>query len=180
VWDAASGQELLTLKGHTTGVISVSFSPEGLRIVSGSWDGTLKVWDAAGGQELLTLKGHAGEVRSVGFSPNGTRIISGSHDGTIKIWDGTPQPWNERGDEHNQPPPVSAKPAAVSPPPDHAPLPEPARAAESESASQPVRHGMAGRPVVNAEFSGFSLAVLVVAGLIALLALTCRRPPAGR
>ena len=39
-------------------MISVAFSPDGKRIVSGSGDKTLKVWDAASGQETLTLKGH--------------------------------------------------------------------------------------------------------------------------
>ena len=47
VWDATSGQETLTLKGHTAGVLSVAFSPDGKRIVSGSDDKTLKVWDAS-------------------------------------------------------------------------------------------------------------------------------------
>ena len=36
VWDAATGQEMLTLKGHTGGCHSVAFSPDGKRIVSGS------------------------------------------------------------------------------------------------------------------------------------------------
>ena len=51
VWDAATGQETLTLKGHTGEVHSVAFSPDGRRIVSGSYDGTVKVWDASTGQE---------------------------------------------------------------------------------------------------------------------------------
>jgi WD40 repeat protein len=45
VWDAQTGQETLTLRGHTDIVTSVSFSPDGKRIVSGSADKTLKVWD---------------------------------------------------------------------------------------------------------------------------------------
>ena len=36
VWDAKSGAEVLTLKGHTGGVTSASFSPDGSRIVTGS------------------------------------------------------------------------------------------------------------------------------------------------
>ena len=39
VWDAATGKEMLTLKGHTIAVASVAFSPDGRRIVSGGSDG---------------------------------------------------------------------------------------------------------------------------------------------
>jgi len=92
VRDAATGQEILTLKGHTEGVNSVAYSRDGKRIVSGSWDKTVKVWDAATGQETLSLKGHTRPVTSVVFSPDGNRIVSGSQDGTIKIWDATPMP----------------------------------------------------------------------------------------
>ena len=51
VWMVGSSNESeaaepLTLKGHSSLVFSVSFSPDGKRIVSGSYDNTLKVWDA--------------------------------------------------------------------------------------------------------------------------------------
>ena len=62
VWMVGSSNESeaaepLTLKGHSSLVFSVSFSPDGKRIVSGSNDRTLKVWDAQTGQETLTIKG---------------------------------------------------------------------------------------------------------------------------
>ncbi len=46
VWNAETGQEMLTLRGHSDDVMSVSFSPDGKQIVSGSRDDTVKVWDA--------------------------------------------------------------------------------------------------------------------------------------
>lgn len=46
MWGAASGLELLRLKGHTGGVNSAVFSADGSRIVTASGDGTTRVWDS--------------------------------------------------------------------------------------------------------------------------------------
>jgi WD40 repeat protein len=46
VWDTTTGQETLTLQGHTDQVMSVAFSLNGKRLASASRDGTVKVWDA--------------------------------------------------------------------------------------------------------------------------------------
>jgi WD40 repeat protein len=46
IWDAESGRELHTLKGHTNVVAFVAYSPDGHRIASGSVDNTIKIWGA--------------------------------------------------------------------------------------------------------------------------------------
>jgi eukaryotic-like serine/threonine-protein kinase len=87
VWDAAGGQKILSLKGHSGSVGSVAYSPDGKRIASGSGDHTAKVWDATNGKEILTFRGHRGAVMCVAFSPDGKLIASGSEDKTVKVWD---------------------------------------------------------------------------------------------
>ena len=75
--------------GHESGVNCARYSPDGRKIVSGSWDRAIKVWDANSGQEIHTLNGHTSSVSSVSFSPDGKNFASGSSDKTIKIWDTT-------------------------------------------------------------------------------------------
>jgi hypothetical protein len=67
--------------------LSVAFSPDGGRLLSGSGDKTLKLWDLATGQLLRTFEGHHDLVWSVAFSPDGGRLLSGSRDKTLKLWD---------------------------------------------------------------------------------------------
>ena len=91
IWNAATGEQELALKGHAASVSCLAFSPDGHRIASGSWDNTVKVWDVTLGKEILTFDGHAGMVTCVAFSPDGKRIASGGWDGSFKIWDATSQ-----------------------------------------------------------------------------------------
>ncbi|KAM3104714.1 TIR domain-containing protein, partial [Phormidesmis sp. 146-33] len=74
------------MKGHRGWVHSVSFSPDGKTLATGSYDNTVKLWDLQG-RELQTLKGHSERVNSVSFSPDGKTLATGSYDNTVKLWD---------------------------------------------------------------------------------------------
>jgi len=86
MWNLEIGTEIRTLKGHDNYVNSVSFSPDGKTLASGSYDKTIKLWNLETGKEIRTIKGHDNSVMSVSFSPDGKTLASGSTDNTIKLW----------------------------------------------------------------------------------------------
>ena len=86
-WQRETHLPLKTLRGHLGDVTSVAFSPDGQRIVTGSWDQTAKVWEVASGRELLKLEGHTAPIWCVAISPDGQRIVTGSWDQTARVWE---------------------------------------------------------------------------------------------
>ena len=86
--DAASGQELLTLTGHTSYLNELVFSPDGEYLATASADETVRVWDVATGRELLTLPVLSGGWdNDVVFSPGGDHLVTADYDAVVTIWD---------------------------------------------------------------------------------------------
>jgi WD40 repeat protein len=87
LWDSSTGKILQTFQGHTNGIRSINFSPDGSTLASGSDDHTVKLWNVSTGKVLKTLLGHTSWVCPVRFSPDGTILATGSYDQTVKLWD---------------------------------------------------------------------------------------------
>ena len=106
LWDLETGQQvantreevnntqrlLKIFEGHEDKVNSVTFSPDGNTLASGSEDNTIRLWDTATGQLKNTLEDPTSEwhhfYTSVAFSPDGSTLAGGITEGnTIVLWD---------------------------------------------------------------------------------------------
>ncbi|KAG0307427.1 hypothetical protein BGZ97_000408, partial [Linnemannia gamsii] len=67
-------------------ISSVVFSPDSQRIISGDFEGVLRVWDAESGTLIWTQTEHEGKVTSIAYSSTGHWIASGSEDDTVRLW----------------------------------------------------------------------------------------------
>ncbi|OKH43174.1 hypothetical protein NIES2101_31235, partial [Calothrix sp. HK-06] len=67
-------------------VNSVAISTDGQTIVSGGYDGTVRMWNRKGEPMATPFKGDQASVLSVAISTDGQTILSGSSDGTVRMW----------------------------------------------------------------------------------------------
>ena len=86
-YDTETHQEVALFTGHTEAVLTITFSPDGNTLASGSSDDTVRLWDVAKADHKQTLIGHPFEVTSVAFSSDGRALASGSMDCTVLSWD---------------------------------------------------------------------------------------------
>jgi len=86
VYYTSSWEHVRTLTGHTELVWSISYSPNGGQIISGSDDNTARLWDVEGVCRY-TLSGHNDKVRGVAFAPCGGSGASACYDQTVRVWD---------------------------------------------------------------------------------------------
>lgn len=83
-----TGDVLASSSAHLKTIMSLSFSPDGNRLVSGSRDQLIRVWEVPSGQLLCTLRGHKADVTQVQFTPDGKQILSVGWDHTMRFWNG--------------------------------------------------------------------------------------------
>lgn len=85
LWDATTGKLLHTLTGHTSPITDVEYSPNGLDLVTVSYDHTGLIWSARSGRLIHRLIGHFFPVYSGSYSPDGHWIVTASQF-TAGLW----------------------------------------------------------------------------------------------
>ncbi|KAK2754229.1 hypothetical protein FQN54_007108 [Arachnomyces sp. PD_36] len=98
LWDCDTGTPIHTLKGHSSWVLAVSWSPNSAIIATGSMDNTVRLWDGKTGKPLGNpMKGHTKWIMSLAWEPyhlqqpGKPRVASASKDSTVRIWDAVSQ-----------------------------------------------------------------------------------------
>ena len=87
ILDIATGEWVLTLAGHDSLVSDIAFAPDGSVILTGSYDGTVRIWSANGGDQLATIDAAVDQVISLALSSDGTQLLVGGDGGAVALWE---------------------------------------------------------------------------------------------
>ncbi len=92
LWNMASGRLHGILEGHTRGVFSLTWNPDGRQLATASADGTIRVWDFATLKETAVLEACPCKVRStlkvrgLDWHPGEQKLASCGDEGEVFIW----------------------------------------------------------------------------------------------
>ncbi len=89
IWDTANWSVRQSFSGHEDGISDVAFTPDQSRLITSSWDHSLRIWDIASGQNVKTIQSaHKGRIYAAKLPPKSDRpiVVTGGADKNVKIW----------------------------------------------------------------------------------------------
>jgi len=75
------------IAGHGAEVFAVAFAPDGSLVLSGGWDGYLRLWEVSSGAQVGVLQASPKAISACAVSPDGKQWLSGALDGMLTGWD---------------------------------------------------------------------------------------------
>jgi WD40 repeat protein len=87
ILDPNAGRVISKVRGHSSRVLDIEYSPDNTQIATSSMDGTIKIWNARDLNETpVVITAHEEWVFAIAFSPDGRSIVSSSENGEIYFW----------------------------------------------------------------------------------------------
>ena len=88
LWDATDGKLLKTLKGHTAGITTIAWSPDGKWLVSAGQDKIIYLWNIHAGVLFKKPSAYTGSIWSVAFLWDSVHFVSGGVEPTnsVRLW----------------------------------------------------------------------------------------------
>jgi WD40 repeat protein len=87
IWDAATGEQVSAMAGHSADVQNAWFSPDGRELITSGSDGGTRLWTAGTGRLLATLVEDRELIASAAFSADNRFILTGDDTGIARMWD---------------------------------------------------------------------------------------------
>ncbi len=87
LWNVADHREMAVHRVENGVVRSLSISPDGLTIATGTESGMLELRAGVDGSLNREVQGHQARILSVAFTPDGTAVATGSEDASARLWD---------------------------------------------------------------------------------------------
>ena len=86
VWNADTGR-LVRQVNERGEISSVDLTPDGSRLLVGSWDSRATIWSVATGRAVQELIGHTRGINGASFAAGGSLVVTSSLDHTVRVWD---------------------------------------------------------------------------------------------
>jgi RNA polymerase sigma factor (sigma-70 family) len=77
LWEVPTGKKVREFRGHEKTVSSLAFTPDGLHLLSLSWDRTIRLWEVATGREIRRWPIQGGW--QLALSPDGKTVAGMTH-----------------------------------------------------------------------------------------------------